>query len=251
MFKYTTDLIKLKHLSLVSTKDVDYKTIMTEVFNYKNNWLDRNLIGKLKFKEAIKIIMKFNSTIISETQLMEEVGLELPKNIDNITFQSRIETASIMEKESDPVKMISSVIANITFNHYHKVDFNSDSFAYKRFKEHILNLPLINMLNLYNVIKLKLSKSNEQWNNLFKQVEIKDADFEEANGQLILGRFNLLKTQKKIHQDFGIEFKKEFLMSYSMVKWNNLEKASEAYIQQTMSNIKERNYKRKSKQQKH
>ena len=240
--KYSIDEVKLKHLELISSKELDYKTIMTDIFEYKNHWLDRKLLFRIKATKAINTINEILSIDTNDIELLKLSKINYPKDIDLISFQARLEISTTFEKTDLSLhEKISKIIALACFETTHKVKFDSSTDLFNKFREAILNQPVINMLALFEYLKHSIKESSKKWDQLFSQMQVKDPDYEEAGGPAILSRFNLLKSQKKLIQDFSIsDYKESFLIPYVLVQWNNLEAASESYIQRRMSEIKER-----------
>ena len=46
--EYQINDIKLKHLELVRQEEVDFQTIMVEIFNYQNTWWDKKVAFRYK-----------------------------------------------------------------------------------------------------------------------------------------------------------------------------------------------------------
>ena len=241
--KYRVEDIKLKHLGLISSEEVDYPKLMVEVFGYKNTFLDKTIFFKYKFKKMFDVINEIRAIDISKVKDVATTNVKAPLDVDMVSFQARLEIGTLKETSSSLVEQIVGVISILCYETHYGRKFNSDSLLFKAFQKHILNQPLIEMVALYNVLEEKLIQSNEKWNMLFQQVQVIDVDYEEANGSQILGRFSLLKMSKKLIEDFNKTYEEAFLLPYVLVQTNSLESASSAFVQERMTKIKERRFK--------
>ena len=66
--KYRVEDIKLKHLGLISSEEVDYPKLMVEVFGYKNTFLDKTIFFKYKFKKMFDVINEIRTIDISKVK---------------------------------------------------------------------------------------------------------------------------------------------------------------------------------------
>ena len=92
--KYSVNQFKLKHIGLISDK-VDVSLIMTQVFGYKNTWIDRHIMFRYKIGRIIPIIENILKKDISKVQLSDKCTIRYPKNIDGLSFQCRLEIGNI------------------------------------------------------------------------------------------------------------------------------------------------------------
>lgn len=239
---YNVYQVKLKHLELFAQEDMDYKTVMEEVFQYKNTWIDRNFRFRKVFTNISKVITEVQAIDITKLDIHIDTKIKYPSDIDRISFQARLEMDS--KKGDSVVEHVTNVIALACFETHFNRSFDSDSKLFIKFKEYILEQPMIHMMGLYNSISKAIKESDTKWNKLFLQMHVVDKDYEEAGGPAILGRFNLLTLVKKVMKDFNCKYGEAFLKPYSLIQMNSLESASNSYIQDRMTKIKERNLKR-------
>ena len=247
---YHINDIKLKHLELVRQEEVDFQTIMVEIFNYQNTWWDKKVAFRYKFKKMYQVINNFRSLDITVINASSDCGIRFPSNVDSLSFQCRLEVGNIPSKGENPTEQIIDLIALSCFTTHHGVKFNSDSWLYARFREYVSSLPLLDMLGLHNTLKKQLDTSNESWNKEFKLVEIIDIDYVDAGGPAMLGGFSMLRTIKKMQKDHRVSYEEAFLLPYSLVQSGNLESARANWVQDRMTQIKERNMRSKQVKQK-
>ena len=241
--KYTINDIKARHLDLVLKEEVDFSKVMVEVFGYKNTWFNRTFKFRKVFKQMYQPIVDLRKLDISVMEYSEDCTIKLPKKVDSLSFQCRLEMGNIGENGSTPGDKIIDMVTLGCYTTQHQVKFDSDSRLFKEFRKHISNQPLIYVMGLYNYIREGLRESDELWNKLFTEMSVVDPDYEEAGGSAVLGRFSLIKTVKKIQADFKKPYEEAFLVQYSLVQMNNLQSASESWLQHRMTQIKERNFK--------
>lgn len=224
--------------------EINYPNIMRDVLGYKNGWWDRRVMFKYKFKKIYDIIQILSSVDISKLSTHEGCKIKAPKSVDSLPYQARIEIDQIRLAGSDDiVDLMAQVIALSCFTTNVGVTFNSDSDLFNKWKQSILNQPLIDMVGLYNDLEKSLDQSNNNWNKLFAQVHVDDKDYQAVNGAMFLSRFNLLSTIKKLIKEFRVSYKEAFLMEYRLVMTNNLEDASRGYVGESMRLHKERVFK--------
>lgn len=245
--KYSVNQFKLKHIGLISDK-VDVSLIMTQVFGYKNTWIDRHIMFRYKIGRIIPIIENILKKDISKVQLSDKCTIRYPKNIDGLSFQCRLEIGNIKGGDTNIGDRIIDIITLACFSTHHQATFNSDSKLFAAFRDYVSNQSLIDMFGLYNDIETKLLNSNELWNGEFLKMKVVDLDYDEANGPAIMGRFNLLESAKKIQRDFQVSYKEAFLTPYGLVQWNNLQSASGVCVEDRMRVIKERKMRMSRKQ---
>lgn len=243
--KYSKEDVKLKHFNLVIGKDIDYIDIMTEIFNYKNTWLDRKFLFPAKFRGIYKVVEELR--VIDVTKQEFETTLKIPDNVDNMSYQARLELSMAMEK-TDLQEKVSTVIATACFESQFKRSYDSDSKLFEEFRANILNKPLLEMMAIYNVILHKVNESNEMWNKLFKSVEVIDPYYENVGGSSILGRFSIQSTVKTMIADYGFDYKEVFMQKYILIQSNMWEHQCRAFVNKMMTDAKERDMKRKRNQ---
>jgi len=240
---YTINDIKAKHFNLVLEKEVDFSKVMVEVFGYKNTWFNRIFRFRRMFKKMYQPIVDLRKLDISVMEYSKDCTIKLPKKVDSLSFQCRLEMGNISENEGTPEDKIIDMVALGCYSTQHQVKFNSDGKLFKEFRQYVSDQPLIHIMGLYNYIREGLRESDELWNKLFSEMNVIDPDYEEAGGPAVLGRFSLIKTIKKVQADFSKSYEEAFLVQYSLVQMNNLQSASESWLQHRMTQIKERKFK--------
>lgn len=240
---YTINDIKAKHFNLVLEKEVDFSKVMVEVFGYKNTWFNRIFRFRRMFKKMYQPIVDLRKLDISIMEYSKGCTIKLPKKVDSLSFQCRLEMGNISENEGTPEDKIIDMVALGCYSTQHQVKFNSDGKLFKEFRQYVSDQPLIHIMGLYNYIREGLRESDELWNKLFSEMNVIDPDYEEAGGPAVLGRFSLIKTIKKVQADFSKSYEEAFLVQYSLVQMNNLQSASESWLQHRMTQIKERKFK--------
>tara|TARA_R110000787_G_scaffold252084_3_gene357587 strand:- start:1357 stop:2106 length:750 start_codon:yes stop_codon:yes gene_type:complete len=240
---YTINDIKAKHFNLVLEKEVDFSKVMVEVFGYKNTWFNRIFRFRRMFKKMYQPIVDLRKLDISIMEYSKDCTIKLPKKVDSLSFQCRLEMGNISENEGTPEDKIIDMVALGCYSTQHQVKFNSDGKLFKEFRQYVSDQPLIHIMGLYNYIREGLRESDELWNKLFSEMNVIDPDYEEAGGPAVLGRFSLIKTIKKVQADFSKSYEEAFLVQYSLVQMNNLQSASESWLQHRMTQIKERKFK--------
>lgn len=233
---YSIDCFKLKHLDLITMDELPLDKIMVEVFGYKNTWFNKLFLLRGKFIKVHSLILELNELRLDDMVTPIDCELIVPSNVDSLTFQGRLDIGNLKGSYSERV---AGTIAICTFETTHKVKYKK-SALFEKYREHIMGKPLVEMVGLYNDILKKLNESNTKWEKMFMQVSVEDKHYDEANGSMWIGRFNLLKTQKKIFVDFGEGLKTAFDLPYDLIQWNNLESASQSYVHELMSKSKER-----------
>ena len=245
--KYSKEDVKLKHFDLVIGKEVDYQNIMTEIFGYKNTWLDRKLLFSYKFKEIYKVIEELREVDTSKLALGITTTIKVPENVDTASYQARLEASMAMEKSG--VDKVATVIATICFEKQFGRQFDSDSRLFKEYKQSILNKPLLEMMAVFNVILAKLNQSIELWNKLFKSVEVIDPVYESVGGPNILNRFSVQSTVKTMISDYGFSYKEVFMQQYLLIQTNLWEHQCRAFVNDLMTKHKERQMKAERRNQ--
>lgn len=242
---YSVDDVKIKHLDLVSSHKIDYKRVMEEVFGYKNTFLDRKLLFTYKIKSIYKVLDELRSIQINDYGLTNELSIKIPKSIDNISFQARLEIGTVREKRGSLQEQIIDTVTIATFEETFNRSFDSDSPLFIKYRKSISERTLIEVMYAYNIIETAIVESNKLWNDLFKKVSVIDPDYEKVGGPGVLSRFSLLNTVKKTIADFGVSYKEAFLQPYVLIQTNQWEAACKSFIQHLMTESKERDMRSK------
>ena len=124
--EYSIDDFKLKHLHLV-TNQPDLATFMTDVFGYKNTWIDRRIMFKYKAKRILPIVQQLMSHDISKSVLTDKCKIRNPKSVDSLSFQCRLEIGNIKGGDDNMSERIIDIITLACYSTHHKATFNSDS----------------------------------------------------------------------------------------------------------------------------
>lgn len=236
--------IKLKHLELFATEEVDYSKIMREVLSYPDRGIKKYIRFRSYFKKAFELNKEISQIDILELELPEQTPIVIPKSVDNISFKARMELEVAIGKldQGNLSERIAEVIAIACFKDNNKVEFDLDSIFFKGFKYIIINEPLSDMVGIFNWIKKQLIISNTRWDNLFRDVDSTDPDFISAGGNL-MQRFNVVSTIEDICKSFGLSYDEAWNLSYVVVQMKSLKDASRGLIQKKMTDIKEKRMK--------
>lgn len=181
--------IKFKHLRGIVDGKPDYPSIMTEVLGYNNNWLGRRLVFSWKFKQSLSLVQSLKDVDISKIELEGDCSIRRPHNIDSISFRAMMETESLLggaKHELHLVDKICELVAIVCFQANHKGSkYDSESFAFKHFKNRLMESSLFEVMGIYNWIDKALQDSHEAWNKRFLQVHVDDRDFQTAGGHMM------------------------------------------------------------------
>lgn len=253
--KYLNKL-RLKDLSNISSDEVDYPKIMTEVIGYNNFRIGRKYVFKKAFKQAYVLVQEARLIDPNSVKYNPECNIKLPNNIDSITFRAMVELQTYLKNSNeDLTNTIAQIISIVCYqaNNLHKVDeelvpikYNSNSLSFKKFKEKILSSYIWDMIGIYNWICEAEKESMNTWQKRFMSVHIEDPDYEMA-GASSLQQFNVIKTIKILCRDFNCSVEEAWQLSYAMSQTNSYEIATSNYIQDQLRRIKELKMKKKRK----
>lgn len=229
---------KLKHLDIISKETVDYKELANIIGRF-NKWKFWKVFKFIKsFKEMYVEIESFNTLDFTKIEEDPNCKIKRPESIDMIPFSAMVELQILFGSANSPDREIGElVIDTISYSCYDSnctVPFDSDSEAFKNFREEVANSELLPMIGLYRWIDASVTESQENWSNSFNQVEVFDKDYEQAGGSR-MSQFNILMTIKNTCTDFNLPYKEALLMPYGMTQANSLAKATQAHIQHLMS----------------
>lgn len=239
--------IKLKHLGLISTEQVDIKPILFDNYRY-NKWKVWKIFELIRFTKDLTFkINEVRQMDFSKAEEIESCSIKRPKTIDIISFAAMIELNQFIENadtEKDGIEtLISNVIAMACFSANVSGDFDTEDVSYQKFLNTVLNSDLVEMMGLYQWISDALNASSEYWSQRFGEVEVEDKDYMQAGGKK-MNQFNVLNTIKSTATDFNISYKEALQMSYGMTQANSLSKATAAFVQNNMEKIIEARMKR-------
>ena len=239
---------KLKHLEELISSDPDYPKIMAEVCGYNNNWIGRKWVFVWKFRQAYALMQKYKNLSPKGVEENPNCNIKRPQNIDNISFMAMMDLQRLSTSNSeDPSFLLAEMIAKACYGENVEGDYDSTSEKYLEFREKVLDEPLLDMLGLFNWIDKDLNRSTEFWTQKFAEVHVEDKDFQMAGGDR-LDAFNVINTIKTICNDFNLTYEQAWQMSYSLTQVNSLAKATTAYVQEQMREIKEARMKRQREQ---
>ena len=243
-FKRTKILpqVKLKHLNIVGSEDIDYAKAMTEIAGYKNTWLSKRIRFVNKFSIVFLLIAEIRKMDISKIEESKDCKIKRPLNIDFICFQAFMELQAQLSGEisgEGTQGAIAKAIATATYESNNEDDYKGgESKEFLKWQKKILNQPLTEMMGLFNWITKSLEESITMWNDRFSSVALDDPDYDLANGDR-MGQFNVVNTIKGICNDFNLPFEKAWLMSYNLVQTNNYSQATASRIQDDLRIYKE------------
>lgn len=232
--------VKFKYLQGIVDGDVDYPSIMTEVFNFKNNRIGRKLVFAWKFKKSYQLIKSIEDIDPKTIEYSESCRIKRPKSIDYISYKAMLQAQALSGNPNDLpiVDLMTELIAIVCFEENHKSRFDTDSKEFKNFKNHIKNSSMLEMLGLFNWIDKAIEDSTLLWEKRFMKVHIDDPDYLMAGG-MELNNFNVINTLKTICRDFNITIDEAWQQSYALVQTNSLSQATANFVQEQMRLIKE------------
>ena len=235
---------KLKHLDLITEKQIDYAKFMVELYGYKNTRFNKVKAFVRCFNKTKVLIDQIKNIDTKKVLLNPDCSIKPPNNIDSISFKAMMQIQMLCSNAGKEKvgELISELIAIVCFENNCYGEFDCDSFRYKNFKNRILNKPAFDMIGLYNCIDKQLQESTKKWNKLFLAVEVEDPDYLNAGGDR-MGKFNVNNTIKAICTDYNVSYHKAWFMSYGVTQANSLGKATAAHVQHLMSKIKEQRMK--------
>lgn len=232
---------QLKHLDLLSKKDVDFKALMIEASGM-TRWRFWNVFKFIRlYKQLYNRSNEFRNLDIKNIQEVEGCKITRPLEIDSICFASMIELHSILDSDEEiNSQYIATVISICCYGENHSDNYDSSSTSFKNFIEFILQQDLLEMIGLYKWIVDAASESMSRWDELFAQVSYIDEEYERAGGQN-MSKFNILISLQNICKDFNVGYKQAWQIPYGLTQASSLAKATSSLIQRTMSkNIEEK-----------
>lgn len=232
--------VKFKHLASIVDGKPDMPAIMTEVFGYKNNWLGKRLLFVRKFKQAHNLIKKIEK--VDPTKIGLQVGCKIkkPSHIDNITFRAMMEIQALLNSKKDKpiIELMAELVCIACYSENNNGPYDSTKPKFQRFKQRVMNSPMLDILGLYNWIDNAVEQSRLSWEKRFFSVEVDDPDYAQAGGDR-MNQFNVITTIKALCQDFNCSYDEAWQMSYAISQTNSYSKATAAHIQDQMRQLKE------------
>lgn len=230
-------VIKLKHLDILSSEEVDYTSLMKDISIY----------SKWRFWKIFEFIKLF-STVRQEVELVRQTEVKevsensnckilRPESINSIPFMAMIDLQALFDRGGEEKTIGNLIIETISiacFSSNNKQDYDSESIEFSNFRQQVANENIFDMLGLYNWLDQSIVESQLMWEEQFSEVEVTDKDYDNAGGRR-MNKFNVLVTIKSICQDFNVPYKDALQMSYGITQANSLAKATQSHIQHLMS----------------
>lgn len=239
------ELVKLRHLDMMASKDVKYAELMTDILGYKNTRYQRRYMFVKEFKKIFKLTDEIKNLDLKKIEYKESI-IKKPSNVDNITFRAMMTVQALGNKELSYEELVADTIAIVCFSQNVNGTFNTNTNRFNRFKNQVLNRPLLDMIGLYIIITKELNESLLTWEKRFLSVQVIDEDYDEAGGHR-MSQFNIINTIKHTCVDFNATQEEAWQTLYSITQTNSYSKATYAHIQDGMRAIKERKMKAKRK----
>lgn len=198
-----------------------------ELIGIKDTFLNR-----IKFRNKLYIFnYNLKEFLDSKTEDYEyqSCGIKIPLSIDNISFKNMMSLQSYNSTDKGLSEVMGERIALAT------TEFNNTSLRSIEYK--VKNMPFKEAMGLLNWLNKALKDSQQSWEERFLSVYVTDKDYEQAGGHA-MKQFNVINTIKNTCHDFNIPYEKAWDMPYSVVQTNSYAKATFAYIQDQMEQIK-------------
>lgn len=247
--KSMIDNFKLRHLDEFSRDEIDFALLMREVdgFEIPKDKSKHESAFYESYQRVSDLLIEVSNLDIMEIELSDEVSIKYPSDVYDITFLAMMQLQGLRGQGSgDNIStFISEYLAMFCFSENHKgVDFDSECDLYNDFKAMILELPLVEAMGLYNHLDSHLNKKDEFFNKRFFEVSVDDPDYVQAGGDKMKA-FNVIESIKTMCKDFNITIERAWQQPYALSQTNSLSKATSAYIQSNMADIRERKMKQK------
>lgn len=227
--------MKLKFLAPLSEEKVNYREILKERLGLKKvRWYHAFYFLKTVRQLTVEIeaLRNLNPKEVKE---VEGCKIKRPGKIDQLPYGAMVELQVLFQNpgDRDICELITQCIAVACYHSHTDKDFDSDKKEFQDFIKHIGEQDLVSMLGLYNWIDREINASVAKWNQLFKQVEVHDQDWDNAGGHM-MSKFDVLSTIEKTCLAFNVDYKGALQMSYGLVQANNLKNSTRAFIQDKM-----------------
>ena len=242
--------IKMKHLSLVSSNNVDYAKSMVEIVGYRNSWLSRKFTFAKQFAVTFLLMEQVRNLDLSKAPEHKDCKIARPSDIDFICFQAMMELQALFGESIDDSNIQATIIKGVAISTYelnNDDDYTSDSDSFKQYELLIANQPLLHIMGLFNWISRSIDESSKMWSERFASVLVEDEDYDMAGGDR-MAQFNVITTIKAICSQFNVPFEKAWLMSYSLIQTNSYAAATASRIQDDMRILKEAKLRAQQKQ---
>lgn len=229
--------MKLKFLTLLSQESIDYATLLREEVGFKKVRWYHTLYFIRSFKKLIgevEVLRNLEPKKVEESKLCR---IKRPDAVDQLSYGASIELQTLFQNpgEREIDELIIECISICCFiSHTNNKEFSSDTQEFKEFRKLISNEDLVHMLGLYNWIDKNINSSIEKWNSLFTQVRVHDQDWDNAGGDSLMSKFDILNTIKKTCLAFNLDYHQVLQIPYGLVQANSLSEATKSYIQDKM-----------------
>tara|TARA_R110000796_G_scaffold59008_5_gene135954 strand:- start:7519 stop:8265 length:747 start_codon:yes stop_codon:yes gene_type:complete len=235
------NILRLKDIENIGSENPDYSIIMSEVIGYKKQWFFRKKKFADAFKKAHHLIMQSRKINPKDVLIKDGIKIKKPNDVDNISFRAMMELQSHFGSYTPDLDFgvfVALIISIVCYQENCEGDYDSDSEKFLSFKGKVLDMPIWDMVGLYNWVEASLFESDKKWNQRFHSVNVEDKDYEQAGGHR-MSQFNVITTIKSICLDFNCSYKKAWQMSYALSQTNSYGKATQNHIQDQMRQIKE------------
>tara|TARA_R110000737_G_scaffold183478_2_gene207045 strand:- start:2622 stop:3374 length:753 start_codon:yes stop_codon:yes gene_type:complete len=239
---------KLKHLNDIAKKNIDYKVLMSELFEYRDNWFNRILHLIKSHRKMLTMITIINSLQLKKIEPDPDCKILLPDSVDNITFIAMMKVQILMTDPGDRTtaeaicELIATVCYSANLTNLMDPKFDTDSLDYKKFKLLVWNTSAVQMFGLYNSITKSLDESSKIWQERFLSVQVEDKDYEAAGGNR-MNQFNVITTIERLCSAFNYTEEEAWQVSYSLSQTHSYKNSTYGHIQNEMTLIKERKMK--------
>lgn len=227
--------MELRFLTLLSQEKVDYQVLLQERLGFtKARWYHTFYFIR-SFKKLAKEVEVLRNFDPKKAEESKDCRVQRPESIETISYGAMVELQILFQNpgEKEIGELITDSIAISCFEFHTKKEFDSDSEAYKQFREYVEKSDLVHMLGLYNWIDKQITASSEKWDRLFKNVQVFDEDWDNAGGSS-MEKFNVLNTIKKTCSAFNLDYFRVLQLPYGLVQANSLSDATRYFIQDKM-----------------
>lgn len=233
--------LKLKHLDLVSSEQVNYTDIAKELLQHKRWQFWKVFKFTKQLTELDKSITEIRNLDLKTVEESEDYIIKRPSSVDEITLIAMLELQGLFDADVEDIfigELITHSIAIVCFTANVDGKFDIGSKEFLDFKKQVADSDLVGAMGLYRWISETFSNSAEDWNKAFFEVEVKNKEYEQAGGQM-LDKFNVLATIRQTCADFNVNYDDALQMPYGITQANSLFNATRGYIETRMSDIAE------------
>lgn len=244
-------MIKLKHLNALtgglqksvlqaeleddSTNKIDVKQILQEILGTKRlRWYHA-----LKFLKTYKSLSREIERLSQlDPKLVEEnpnCKIKKPEQIDSISLGAMIELQIMFQNPGERTlqELYLNTLSLSLFESHCQKPFDSNSQEYKEFQQLLLNTDIETIFGLFNWVTSAYDKSIEFWNKQFNQVQVSNADWDQAGGKM-MEKFSILNNIKSVCQEFNLSYQQALQIEYGLSQASQLSKATLSFIEDNM-----------------